>query len=1077
MTRTSFAALAFACLTAALLPTMASAQSSISGVVKDSSGAVVAGASVTASSEALIEKQRTVVTNGEGRYAIVDLRPGTYVVTVSQSGFTTMKQTIELPSDVTFPVDATLKVGAVGETVEVESRVATVDTENAAHPETLTRSDMDDLPTGRYMQSIASYTPGAHLNLPDIGGSQQIEQNYISVHGNGSVHDTYLLDNMIVNTTYSDGQIQQYIDNAAIQETTMQTSNVTAEISAGGMMTNLVPKDGGNAYHFQFFGGGSGGATPFWQGNNVDNNDGLRGVSGTDSIVKIEDFDGSFGGPIKKDKLWFMMTGRDQVTQTQAQGSFYPNGAPGIQDGLIYAGSFRLTYQINAKNKVSAFILRNWKYKGHEILDGGQVGLPADPSVASTQRNKWPMYYIFQSKWTGTPTAKLILEAGVSISHLDYNDLYQDGVASQAVSQTSDYDISLNKRYVAGFLQQYFQTTRNAFTAQGTYVTGSHQIKFGTVYSFGPAYYSGTMNGDGWNEFTNGAPLQFLAYDTPFAQRPKLDADIGTYVTDTWHYKRLAVTAGIRFEYLSAEIQPENTPAGRFVGARSIPDINCSNNKGMGCWKDWTPRIGGVYDVFGNHKTAIKAGFGKYNTQYSTSFTNNFNPMTTQTMSLAWNTTGLNPAIPGQNCAPVTLAGQVAPNPGCYAVGGTNGTSTAASSAPVGGLAGPTVPGFGLATTIPSLDPNFHREYNYQYNAGVQQELYKGVTLNANWYRRSNYQSVLLLNEAVGNSGWTQTSIINPLDGSTMPIFNLNNAIPTPLLYQTNSPQSLVNNVYTGYEASVFARLPRGAFVNFGYTIDRQLDRSCAETYGTNKLNDPNSLRYCDMTGSKTLTNGGINVSSLGLVQSPPWQNEFKVSGAYTLNVSSDRPMALRAGNGLVFSMSLYSNRYQGNFAGTGTVGGVNNGYLARTWTVSATTRYPADCAQCPNDPSGSTTTIGGKSFPLKAIVDPGLKQGSETLNLVAPGQVLTPRLNQVDLGVKKTFKFKEKYVLEPSLQAFNILNSNAPVTQSVAVSTTVSPFQTGSACTSGLSTCGVGGPITTITNPRLLRLALMFRF
>src|SRR5690348_7583428 len=348
-----------------LLPWVASAQSTISGAVKDTSGAVVANAMVQASSDVLIEKERTVTTNAEGRYAIVDLRPGTYVVTVTLAGFDTVKQTVVVPANVTVPVDATLKVGTVGETVNVEARVATVDVENAAHPETLTRSEMDALPTGRYMQSIASYVPGAHLNLPDIGGSQQIEQNYISVHGNGPSHDTYTLDGMMVNTTYLDNAIQQYIDNEAIQETTYTGNNNTAEVSGGGMYTNLIPKDGGNAYHLEFFAGGSGGSG-LWQASNLDKNIALRNctiggvfsttcnpASGADTTVKIEDFDGSFGGAIKKDKLWFLITGRDQVTWTQAGTSKYPNGAPGIQDGGIYAGSARLTYQMNQKNKFS----------------------------------------------------------------------------------------------------------------------------------------------------------------------------------------------------------------------------------------------------------------------------------------------------------------------------------------------------------------------------------------------------------------------------------------------------------------------------------------------------------------------------------------------------------------------------------------------------------------------------------------------------------------------------------------------------------------------------------------------------
>jgi hypothetical protein len=100
----------------------------------------------------------------------------------------------------------------------------------------------------------------------------------------------------------------------------------------------------------------------------------------------------------------------------------------------------------------------------------------------------------------------------------------------------------------------------------------------------------------------------------------------------------------------------------------------------------------------------------------------------------------------------------------------------------------------------------------------------------------------------------------------------------------------------------------------------------------------------------------------------------------------------------------------------------------------------------------------------------------------VAPGQVRTPRLNQLDLSFKRTFKFKEKYVVEPEIQVFNLLNSNAAVVQSTAVSASatgnVAPFLPSSACGSGTpANCGLGGAVTTITNPRLLKMALLFRF
>jgi hypothetical protein len=1080
------------------LASFAAAQSTISGVVKDTSGASVAGATVEASSDVLIERVRTVTTNGEGRYAIIDLRPGTYVVTVAMQGFATVKQKVDVPANVTVPVDADLKIGSVGETVTVEARVATVDTENAAHPTTLSRAEMDDLPTGRYMQSIASYVPGAHLNLPDIGGSQQIEQNYISVHGNGSVHDSYYLDGMKVNTTYADGQIQQYIDNAAIQETTYQASNVTAEASGGGMYTNLVPKDGGNQYHFTLFAGGSGG-DGFWQASNLDTKLAARGLSGQDKTVKIEDFDGAFSGPIKTDKVWFVFTGRQQVTWTQAGASVYPNGDPGIQDGYLYNGSLRLTYQMNPKNKFAAFIERNWKYKGHEILDGGQTFLPVDPSVASTQRNKWPMYYILQSRWTNTLTPKLVIQAGVSISHLDYNDLYQDGVlaapgTNDFFAKTSQVDSGTIRRYVAGTGNTYFQTTRNSYNGTANYITGSHQIKVGVEFSNGRNDpLSLILNGDGISNFNNGVPVNFTAYNSPFSQHTHLDGDLGLFAMDTWHIKRLSITAGIRFEYLAADVDPENAPAGRFAPARTVARIDCSTVKGLGCWHDWAPRIGVVYDLFGNHKTAIKGGFGKYNSQYSSGFTGAFNPLATQTQAVTWNTNTnpalgpvLNPAIPGQNCTPVTIAGVIAPNPDCYPVGGFAPQGTPSSNILPGHLGPSSNPLFGAvvgATTGVNLDPNFHRDYNYQYNVGLQQELRRGITLNVAWYRRSAYQAAFLVNgNGVPASSWSPFNIVNPLDGTPITIFNLSStltALPTQSLFQTNAPQSLTRNVYTGYETSVVGRLSHGVFFTAGWTMDRQLDRACAENVSVSKsLADPNTLRYCDMFGDSSLTFNGINVSSLGKL-SPPWAQAFSAQASVPIYW------------GFVGSLSFLSNQYQGGFTGAGGSGTLNNGYLGRTISIASKTSsvYPnGSIGVAPSLAAGATCATAGPT--VGCPIDPGFNalQGSETINLVAPGQVRTPRLNQLDLSFKRTFRFREKYVLEPTIQIFNLLNTNAAVTQSTSLSASyaatspgVAPFltpqQCGSSSVGSFANCGLGGAVTTITNPRLVRLALMFRF
>src|SRR5206468_1658986 len=203
----------------------------------------------------------------------------------------------------------------------VEAALATVDVENVAHPQVLSRTDMDAIPSARNMQSLGSYVPGVHLNTPDVAGSMQVQQTYLTAHGNQSQDATYLLDGMLVNSIIADGRAQNYIDNAILQETTYQTSNVTAEVSGGGVYTNMVPKDGGNELHGDLF---IGWLNSKFVGSNVDKKLIDRGLTGQSAVDKIEDFDGSLGGAIKKDKLWFLLTGRKQATNLRSTGSFFP---------------------------------------------------------------------------------------------------------------------------------------------------------------------------------------------------------------------------------------------------------------------------------------------------------------------------------------------------------------------------------------------------------------------------------------------------------------------------------------------------------------------------------------------------------------------------------------------------------------------------------------------------------------------------------------------------------------------------------------------------------------------------------
>ncbi len=146
--------------------------------------------------------------------------------------------------------------------------------------------------------------------------------------------------------------------------------------------------------------------------------------------------------------------------------------------------------------------------------------------------------------------------------------------------------------FIAGGVQQQYQTTRNVYSEQTAYITGNHQFKAGFQFSNGRNDYGYTANGDAYEYFIDGVPQYLLAYNTPIQYNTHLDADMAFYGMDTWKIKRLSITAGLRWEYLSGNIDPENAPAGRFAPARSVPNIDCSTIKGMGCWKDWVPRVG-----------------------------------------------------------------------------------------------------------------------------------------------------------------------------------------------------------------------------------------------------------------------------------------------------------------------------------------------------------------------------------------------------------------------------------------------------------------------------------------------------
>ena len=299
--RLLLAAGVLACLIA--MPVTARAQSAFAGIVKDATGAVLPGVTVEASSPVLIERVRSVTTDSNGNYRIENLRPGTYTLTFSLPGFSTVKKdAIELASNFTSSINADLKVGTVEETVTVSGSSPVVDVQSNVKAQVLPREVLDAVPSAHTIQSVGQLVVGVTLTAPDVGGSQAMQQTYFTVHGLGAAQTSVLIDGMIVNGLQGDGAIQSYLNEGANQEMVYQTGGGNVDSPTGGVKINLVPKEGGNRFSGSLF---EGYETKTFQASN--GNDFLysHGVTSLDQIGTYSDTDFTMGGPLKKDMLWF----------------------------------------------------------------------------------------------------------------------------------------------------------------------------------------------------------------------------------------------------------------------------------------------------------------------------------------------------------------------------------------------------------------------------------------------------------------------------------------------------------------------------------------------------------------------------------------------------------------------------------------------------------------------------------------------------------------------------------------------------------------------------------------------------
>ena len=277
-------------------PLFAQASSAIAGVARDSSGAVLPGVTVEASSPALIEKSRSVVTDNEGQYKIINLRPGDYTITFTLSGFSTVKrQGVSLTASFTATVNADLRIGALEETITVSGAAPTVDVQNVVQQRVMTRDIVDAIPVGaKSVMSVGVLIPGVTTNSQDVGGTQY-GSAALAIHGSALFEQQLLYDGLYYNNGAGRGGSFTAIapNSATIQEISYETGALSAESEVAGLRSNIIPKDGGNLLTGFLFGAFT---NHNLQSNNLSSDLMTKGLTSVDRVDYIYDFNPAAGG-------------------------------------------------------------------------------------------------------------------------------------------------------------------------------------------------------------------------------------------------------------------------------------------------------------------------------------------------------------------------------------------------------------------------------------------------------------------------------------------------------------------------------------------------------------------------------------------------------------------------------------------------------------------------------------------------------------------------------------------------------------------------------------------------------------
>jgi hypothetical protein len=859
-----------------LLPASVFAQASLTGTVRDASGGVLPGVSVEATSPALIEKVRTATTDGTGQYRIIDLRPGTYSMTFTLPGFNTVKRDgIELTGTQTLTIPIEMRVGGLEETVTVTGESPVVDVTNARREVVLQSEVIETIPATRAAGALLNATPGIFVGDAALGTSPTMTSfnarsstiNSNTVAGEGR----YAINGFPLTAARSGGFSSYVYDTVNTEEIAISVGGGLGDSDVGGPIMNIVPRSGGNIFSGAAFYNNAG---EWSSGNNLTDeilaqNPNLREAAG---VISAYDWSASFGGPIKKDKLWFFGSYRDLSSSTSMEG-IQANANAGdrtrwdwvgspiearlVQDRTMWIGRmtgqfgqhrirFNSEYQHRCEGTPLQVTTDGCHNRGEDWIGLGNNQNPTQMSPEATQtagRGYFDVpFYVNQGTWTMPYSNQLLFEAGYNAFR--YQPIFghpaPDGDTSltSVTEQSNAINPATGLRYapVANYRYRGVETWGPAtgktddVLASSSYVTGAHSMKIGYQYRRLDLLDKDVANQTQLGyRFNQGVP-NAVSYYLPDFGRRTITSTNSFFIQDSWTLSRMTVQGALRYDRASS-FAPSELNGTTNTSFLNPQPITIERTPGVDAYNDISPRVGVAYDVFGTGKTALKFNWGRYlayaanDSPYTST-----NPGATVVRSVTnrpWTDNDRDYVV---DC---DLLNPSAQSPAT----GTVDTCAAASG---------TAPNFGKLGAATQVDPGVLsgwgvRPHDYQTTFGVQQELIPRVSADFSYTYRSWHGFFVtddLTRRGNINSYYETYTLTAPLDerlpdGGGYPIVRY---LPTPAALAV-APQPFLmreedlgatrSSTWSGFDVTVNARLRGGLTTQIGTTTGRGKVNTC----------------------------------------------------------------------------------------------------------------------------------------------------------------------------------------------------------------------------------------------------------